>query len=442
MKYLSGKISGILTFFVMLAILSGCVKKEFDQPPVFIPTVNFDANCTLDSLKSIYLPDTLGTVMTIKKDIIIKGIVGANDESGNIYKTLYIQDHTGGLVLALDQTNLYTEYKIGQRVFIKCKGLFLGMYGGVIQLGYPYEAAIGRMPASLIPFHIFRDSLPGRAPEPMMMDVTAPVADLDKLVSMVVKVPNVRFPEVGKTFVSGDVTTNRNIGDAENNPVKIEGDNFIIRTSNYASFANSKLPAGIGTLQGILSKYNGQYQMYIRDLNDLVKFDTTGIGPVLTTIYEQTFESAPPDWVVFTHSGNKPWVWDSQFKCMVGNSYGGNAPAETWLMSPAIDLTGVKESVLTFRTWTQFKDSGNPNPLEVKISTDYAGTGDPKLATWTTLQCTLPAADSKTWTSSGDVSLVAYNQKVHVAYIYKSSGTTSGTSAKWEVDTFKVTGKK
>lgn len=436
---MSKKINGLLILLGFI-ILSSCVKKEFDEPPIYIPTVNFKANCTLDSLKTIYVPDTLGTVMTIKTDIIIKGIVGANDESGNIYKTLYIQDNTGGLVLAIDQTNLYTEYKVGQRVYIKCKGLYLGQYGGVIQLGYPYNGSIGRMPAALIPTHIYRDSLPGKAPEPVLFDVAG--SNLTKLISMVVKIPDVRFPDFGQPFVVGNATTNRDIADINNEPIKIGGDNLIIRTSNYSTFAKEPLPAGVGTLQGILSYYNGQYQIYVRDLNDLVKFDTSGIGPVMTTIYQQDFDASPPDWVVQTPAGNKPWTWDSQFKCMVGNGYQGNAPAETWLISPGINLAGVTESILTFKTWTQFTDSGNPNPLQVKISTNYSGSGDPTLATWDDLPCTLPAANSKVWTSSGEISLEEFNSKVYIAYIYKSSGTTASTAAKWEVDTFKVVGKK
>jgi hypothetical protein len=440
MKYMSRITTGILLLSGFFAILSSCVKKEFDEPPIYVPTVNFAANCSIDSLKSIYIPDTLGTVMTIKNDIIIKGIVGANDESGNIYKTLYIQDNTGGLVIAIDQTSLYTEYRVGQRVFIKCQGLFLGQYGGVIQLGYPYNGAIGRMPAAMIPSHIYRDSLPGKAPVPALLDVTS--TDLTKLISTIVSIPDVRFPDFGQPFVVGNATTNRNVADAANVPIVIGGDNLIIRTSNYANFAKNLLPAGKGTLQGVLSYYNGQYQMYVRDLNDLVNFDTTGIGPVLTTIYEQNFDVSPTDWVVQTPASNKPWTWDSKFLCMIGNGYLGNAPCETWLISPGINLAGVTEKVLTFKTWTQFTDSGNPTPLQVKISTNYSGSGDPSTATWDDLPCTLPAANSKVWTSSGDVSLEEFNTKVYIAYIYKSSGTTSSSAAKWEVDTFKVVGKK
>jgi hypothetical protein len=217
----------------------------------------------------------------------------------------------------------------------------------------------------------------------------------------------------------------------------MDGNSVILYNSSYATFANNLLPQGVGTLQGIFTVFSTKYEFLVRDLNDLVNFVDTG----QSVIYQNNFDAAPPDWVIFTSSGNG-WVWDSQYSEMTGNGYGGSAPSNTWLISPGLDLTNVTNPILTFNTWTQFTDNGFANPLEVKISTDYSGSGDPSTATWSSLQCTLPAANSKVWTSSGDVSLSAFHQKVYVAFHYRSSGTGSSTSAKWEVDTFKLTGRK
>jgi hypothetical protein len=125
---------------------------------------------------------------------------------------------------------------------------------------------------------------------------------------------------------------------------------------------------------------------------------------------------------------------------MVANGYQGDVPSEDWLISPGIDLTNVTSPVLTFKTWTKYTDNGLANPLEVFISTDYSGSGNPSGATWTPLPATLPAANSSTWTSSGDVDLSAYQQKVYIGFRYRSSGTSSSTASKWEVDTFTVSG--
>jgi hypothetical protein len=417
-----------------MAILSSCVKQKFDEPPVIIPHVNFAANATIDTLTKLYGFHT--DTLKITQDIIIKGIIAGNDQSGNIYKKFFLQDNSGGLDVEIDQVDLYTQFKVGQRVFIKCKGLYLGQYGGSMELGYLFNGGIGRMPAALMKDHIFADSLAGKPPLPDTLNLSNP--PFDHLINKLVAVPDVRFPDAGLPFVTGGVTTSRNIGDADGNPITINGKNFILYTSNYASFSNNLLPAGVGTIKGIFTVYTGKYEMLVRDLNDMVNFIDTG----QTIIYQNNFDVAPPDWVIFTPASNKPWTWDGSYFEMVANGYGGNVACETWLISPGINLANVTTPVLTFNTWTKYTDSGLANPLEVKISTNYAGSGDPSVATWSNLQCILPAANSATWLSSGAIDLSGFHQTIYVAFRYRSSGVTSSSASKWEVDAFKLTGKK
>ncbi len=120
-----------LVLLTNVIFLTSCIKEKFDTPPINIPHVNFTANKTIADLKAMYS----GGLDSIADTIIIKGIVISSDEEGNIYKNLYIQDNTAGIVIALDRTNLYTTFKPGQRVYVKCNGLYLGNYGGVTQLG-------------------------------------------------------------------------------------------------------------------------------------------------------------------------------------------------------------------------------------------------------------------------------------------------------------------
>jgi len=428
-----GILSIVAFLAILLAVVTGCKKKEYDTPPVIIP----DPTATIDSLKMSFLPDTIG-MMRVKTDMIIEGVVSANDESGNIYKNLYIQDSTGGIVIAIDQVDLYTLFKVGQKVVVKCKDLYLGQYGGVTELGYPFNGAIGRIPSVLMASHFYLDGPRGNAPVADTIDVTN-TTQLANDINKLIVVKNVRFEDAGLPFVTGDATTNRNIDDATGNPIKISGENFILRTSNYASFCTSRLPNGIGSIRGILSKFNGQYQMYIRDLNDLVKFDSSGVQ---VTIYQTGFETSPTDWVTYAVSGNN-FTYDGSYKVMVGNGYQGTAPSNCYLISPALNLTGYTDPVLTFKTWTKYTDSGLANPFEALISTNYSGSGDPTLATWTPLTCNIPAANSASWTSSGNVSLNAYvGHTVYIGFHYRSSGTSSSSASKWEVDTFKVVGTK
>ncbi len=106
----------------------------------------------------------------ITDDIVIAGKVVTSDQSGNFYRSLYIQDETGGIELKLGKTGLYNEYKLGQTLYVKCKGLWLGMYGynydkgyGMVQLGMDdptdeYETSYMEV-QYLIDQHVFRGEL-------------------------------------------------------------------------------------------------------------------------------------------------------------------------------------------------------------------------------------------------------------------------------------------
>lgn len=78
--------------------------------------------------------------LTIAKNIWIKGKVISSDQSGNIYNELYIQDGNSAsdgaaISLKLGKSALYNEYPVGTWLYVKCEGLTLGAYNGMIQLG-------------------------------------------------------------------------------------------------------------------------------------------------------------------------------------------------------------------------------------------------------------------------------------------------------------------
>lgn len=279
MKYSFSKKS-IILFGIGLAvssigILTSCVKQKFDEPPVVVPHVDFPSNATIDSLKRYYtLKPHIGSIDTllVKDDLIIQGIINSTDESGNIYKNLFIQDQTGGIVLTIEQGGLSAQYRLGQRVFIKCKGLYMGTYGGMVEIGYGVynDQSIGRIPPALLPSHVFLDSLPTKYVAPLVINPKS--TSIKNYTCMLVEFQKVKIPDATSatlnTFVVGGATTNHNIADSLGVAIINGGKNLIIRTSSYANFSDDKLPLGVGTLRGILTVYNGQYQMSIRDRND------------------------------------------------------------------------------------------------------------------------------------------------------------------------------
>lgn len=69
-------------------------------------------------------------------DVYIKGKVTSNDDEGNVYKSLYVQDETSGIELKLNN-NVGLLYKQGSWVYVRLNGLYLGNYRMMLSLGGP-----------------------------------------------------------------------------------------------------------------------------------------------------------------------------------------------------------------------------------------------------------------------------------------------------------------
>ena len=152
------------TFAAALTLLASCDAWEpvftgdYGKADVYKP-VTLTPNKTIMELKSLYK----NAPVKIEDGIIIGGQVISEDRSGNIYKSIYIQDATGAIEVKIGKNSLYNDYKLGQWVYVKCSGLTLGAYNGMIQLGY--EDASGEYETSyldvqyIIDTHIFRGEL-------------------------------------------------------------------------------------------------------------------------------------------------------------------------------------------------------------------------------------------------------------------------------------------
>ena len=110
-----------------LTALAGCDKAsglEFDDdtPQGTVTIAALKSRCT-------------GAQAAVTEDITIEGVVTGNDLYGEFYKTLVVEDTSGGISIAVDATELYVDYPVGTAVTIHCNGLFLCDYGGKVMLG-------------------------------------------------------------------------------------------------------------------------------------------------------------------------------------------------------------------------------------------------------------------------------------------------------------------
>ena len=163
--------------------------------------------------------------------------------------------------------------------------------------------------------------------------------------------------------------------------------------------------------------------------------------PTASLPYTQNFTTCPAtDWTIVNVDGNSAtWICgiSSEVGTMYANGYNATPAgsiSNDWLISPAFNLNATANEILTFETKTQFTGPA----ITVKYSTNYIGSGDPTLATWTDLP-SYTLATTTTFTSSGNINVSAINgNTVFFAFVYTSTGTASNTAANWWVDNFVI----
>lgn len=78
---------------------------------------------------------TYGRYYQIAENYVIRGKVTSNDAFGNFYRSLFIQDESGGVEVKVGVNGMITKYPIGQTVYIVCRDLALGNYRSMLSLG-------------------------------------------------------------------------------------------------------------------------------------------------------------------------------------------------------------------------------------------------------------------------------------------------------------------
>ena len=106
--------------------------------------------------------------VAVTEDITLEGVVTGNDFYGEFYKTLVVEDASGGISVLIDGPRLAFDYPVGAAVTIFCNGLTLGDYGGKIQLGVAPDGdyGVGRIPREELGRYLRRNPDKDRRPRP------------------------------------------------------------------------------------------------------------------------------------------------------------------------------------------------------------------------------------------------------------------------------------
>lgn len=273
-----------LCMLLTLVVSTGC-HEDFDNPPMIVPRATHTPNMTIAEFKEAYWQDGRNFCTTIDEDVVIHGWVSGNDVSGNLYKVMYIQDETGGIGISIDANSLATNYRVGQEIVLNMKDRWVGKYNGQYLIGYPeWYAAQSTWEAGRIALQVFEEfcELNGLPVSGKVQPIECSIPDFQgksdkatqlKYSGQLVKINDLTWDGADGVlaFSEPDATTNRTVHDAN-------GNQLIVRNSNYADFHSEPLPVTQGNLTGILIMTGSDtWQLFLRDLDD-VDFDMNTKG--------------------------------------------------------------------------------------------------------------------------------------------------------------------
>jgi len=249
--------------FAILLCFPACLKQTAYANPV----IGSDTD-SLMSIKALRKLHTMGMIETITRSMTLEGVVIANDEHDNLYKSISIQDSTGGIILMLDGTALYQTFPIGALIRVRVQNLFLTDYRRMIQLVASVDTTSGLLVTSGIPAPIFTKFIKVIKDNSIVIPLLVSYKNLaDSLQGRLIKIANVEFSAADTNLTYAD---KKNKTGASRSLKFCLGGTIYLRTSGYADFAGVKLPTGNGELVGVYSVFNTEKQILLRDTSDIL----------------------------------------------------------------------------------------------------------------------------------------------------------------------------
>ncbi len=268
--------------FLAIAItsmgLAACMDKDWEAPqfdePLYgnnsIMKEEGDKVITIGELKEKYyslINASTDGVKEITDDWQLQVVVNGNDEGGNLYKQISVQDPTGAIIVGINGSNLYPYMPVGQQLLINLKGLHIGGYRKQAQIGALYNGSIGRMDTDVWEQHV-------RLLKEGEIEAKVDTVDFDEnadkyiLSGRIVKLSGVTISGEGTQVLApedGSVTLSSNCANRLINGKS----SLVLRTSSYSKFANRAIPKGKADVYGVCTRYNNTWQILMRTESDL-----------------------------------------------------------------------------------------------------------------------------------------------------------------------------
>lgn len=269
--------AGSVVLAVYVLLLPACGYNDFNSyaPPAAVPLV---PNTDIAELQYYY-----GTgSKKVYDDVIISGYVTANDKSGNFYRVFMLEDHTGGIEVKAGIDRLHNNYAVGAQVSVKARGLNIGSYNGVLEIGLEPE------PGSIYETDYFGHKmvldkyavLSGGYNKPVPEQYSIHELD-EKLCGRLVRINGLKFVKNGLIGSDEDITWAVPKSVPGSNPETgyrvfedHGGETVAVVTSGYAGFAGEVIPSSMVSLTGILSfgktdTGSKTFMLKLRDIDDV-----------------------------------------------------------------------------------------------------------------------------------------------------------------------------
>lgn len=447
-------------FSLLGIVLTSCVHDDdYDVPEINVDEPIVDVNTNIVAVKSIYRgyePLIIEAGDDSNRELYLEAYVISSDETGNFYKSLVIQDKsenpTAGVAISTEVTNLYTKYEPGRKIYFRVDGLYIGEYAGLPTIGIRDGNEVGRMNTEDFDSRIFRSMEKVEIiPQIVLISEVNNNSSNSDFLNTLVELENVQFPE-GLAGIAHYGNPN-NTYSVNRQLENCDEETIMLRTSGFSDFKGLLLPEGNGNLTAVLSRFNNDVQLFIRDVNDVnlngERCNQGGSGDILELPFLQTFEAhnsgngVPVNIEGWTNVNvnAKPRLYEvldfnfNNYAQITAKSSAEN-PCEVWLVTPGLVLPSGTSPKFTFDSNDGFY---NGEALTVKIATEF--TGDVTTAEWVDLNAIISSGHTTGYgtefTNSGEIDLSEYaGQVVYIAYRY--FGASSGIKTTYQIDNIAV----
>lgn len=462
----------LIILFFAVTMISSCVKDDdYDTPNIVVvePDLGDTPVITVDNIASAWEQEQGNVTFETKQ--YLEGYVISNDEFGNFFEEIIIQDNlenpTAGIRVLIDENPLFTRFEIGRKIYINLKDLTVGISNGVLSLGIGGGTYLEAIPAPRLDGDLILRSTEVGTLVPLEINLSdLPALEFDesefRLTNRLLILNNVQF---NRNDVLGEnPLTYAGEGNDEFDGERIlescdSGSTVVFSTSTFADFKSVTMPSGRGSVTGILTKnfFGDTFNFVINNISDVNLDNEDRCDPdffLCTTpsgggasFYEEDFEAygsfsdaESAGWTnVNVSGGGTEWElgnYDNSNYAQISGFSSGEDEINVWLVSPSINMDDTTGEELLFDVQSNYD---NGNILTVLFSSNF--TGDVTTATWQSLDAAIPNGPSGgfgNFEAVGPINISCLDGTINIAFLYEGSDPSATT--RYHVDNFNVTG--